>query len=295
MSRADNWRKGDNARMQTLIVPGVQKCGTSTLYFLLGSHPQILASKRTETDYFNIDGNTDPQHYSKFFEGEVRDWRLDVSPEYFTSPIAPRQIASTAPDARFVFVFRDPVARAWSAWKMQLTKGSDLEPFAKSVRTQATYLEHGRYAKHLRRFLKHFAKKDMLFLRTEDLNKSLDEVLPRISRFLSIEPFPNVSQDRRNVGGLPRSMAVSRMLNLAFRMRNAVRESPLRGLVAHPAIDRASRRVRNRIATWNRAEAPDPGPDPETAQFIRSELRSEIEDLAFLTGLDLSRRLEVRT
>jgi hypothetical protein len=218
--------------MRTLIVPGVQKCGTSTLYTVLGSHPQILASKLTEIDFFNVEGNTDPLRYDDFFKGEALDWRLDVSPEYFTSPIAAGQIAKVAPDARFVFVFREPVARAWSAWKMQLTKGSDLEPFAKSVRTQTTYLDHGRYGTHLRRFLEHFPKEHMFFLRTEDLTKHLDEVLPRICQALSINPFPSVLQRRENVGGMPRSMAISRMLNLAFRMRNAMRDSPLRADVA---------------------------------------------------------------
>jgi hypothetical protein len=280
--------------MQTLIVPGVQKGGTSTLYSLLGSHPQILASKQTETEYFTGEGNTDPRRYDDFFRGEACDWRLDVSPGYFISAVAAGQIAKTVPDARFVFVFREPVARAWSAWKMQLTKGSDLEPFAQSIRTHATYLDHGRYATHLRRFLDHFPKKHMLFLRTEDLDKRLHETLPQISQFLSVEPFHVVSQPRKNVGGMPRSMAVSRMLNLAFRIRNAVRESPLRGIVTHPVVDRASRRVRNRIATWNRGATLESNPDPESARFIRGALLSEIEDLAFLTGLDLDHWLEAR-
>jgi hypothetical protein len=277
--------------MRTVVIPGVQKCGTQTLYALLGSHPQILASK---THYFLTEGNTDPERYNEFFRGEARDWRLEVSTEYFISPIAAGQIAKVVPDARFVFVFREPVARAWSAWKMQLTRGADLEPFAKSVKTQATYLDHGRYGTHLRRFLDHFPKEHMFFLRTEDLSKRLDEVLPRICHFLSIEPFPDVSQHRKNVGGMPRSMAVSRMLNLAFRMRNAMRESPLRGLVTHPVIHEASRRVRNRIALWNRVTVLESGPDPETARLIRRELRAEIEDLALLTGLDLSNWLEIR-
>jgi hypothetical protein len=274
--------------VQTLIVPGVQKCGTQTLFSLLGSHPQILAAR---THYFLTEGNADPRRYSDLFEGEARDWRLDVSTEYFVSQVTPGQIAKVVPDARFVFVFREPVARAWSAWKMQLRRGADLEPFAKSVRTKDAYLDHGRYGTHLRRFLEHFPKEHMLFLRTEDL----DVALPRLSQFLSIAPFPAVaSGNRRNVGGMPRSKAVSRMLNLAVRTRNAVRQTPLRGLLAHPAIHEASRRVRNRIASWNRVATPEAGPDPETARFIRSELRSEMEDLASLTGLDVSRWLEVR-
>src|SRR5690606_38934863 len=104
-----------------------------------------------------------------FFPCSSTPWRLDVSPGYFVAEDAPRLIKAALSDSRVILIMRDPVDRAFSAWKMQITKGSELESFETAIYKYPHYLQHGRYGNCAQRFVDQFGRENVLFLFFEDL------------------------------------------------------------------------------------------------------------------------------
>ena len=113
-----------------LIMPGVAKCGTTTLYDILVSHPAITGGIEKEVRYL-MDADeslSTPINvrdcglggwaalYADRGEGDFRYW-LDASPQYQYQDVARRVIAELDPAPRLIFVVRRPSARLFSLYQ----------------------------------------------------------------------------------------------------------------------------------------------------------------------------------
>lgn len=277
-----------------VIVAGMQKGGTSSLYNLLSSHPQIVPSNRTETEFFTfpIEENGAARRYAGFFSAQLDhpdQWCLDVSPGYFVSPYAPNQIAEVLGTPRIIIIARAPLARAYSAWKMQQTKGSDLLPFEQSIRLSAHYLDHGRCATHAQRFIDSFGRENVCLLLFDDIKQRPRDLISQIADFLQIDAFETTQVPYKNVGGMPRSKLITAVLAGFYNGRAVMRKAGLGAIVDSRSIDRLSRRLRNRVAEWNRnPQAGGPGPTAAAHAYVMQELGEEIDRFEQMTGRDLS-------
>jgi hypothetical protein len=277
----------DKGRLPDFIVIGAQKAGTSTLYATLSAHPRVAMALRSEVEYFGDPRKLarGPDYYRRFFP-EAPDGVLvgEVSPGYLFKPGAPEEISALLPDVRLIASLRDPVDRAFSAWKMQISKGSDLRPFGKAVREEGHYIDIGRYGEQLSRYLGYFPRDRMRLLFFEELQEDPDAFFGKVAEFLGIQPAGGQVM-AENPGGMPRSRMVTRALNAGFRMREFLRRTPFRPLVDNLFVDQMSRRLRNRIAAANR----DPGltaaaPNPDDVAYIRDRLQGDRELLREILG-----------
>lgn len=276
-------------RLPDFIVIGAQKAGTSTIHGALSLHPGVAMALRTEVEYFGDPRKTEqgPEYYRTFFP-DVEEGMMvgEVSPGYMVKEGVPEKMATLLPEARLVASLREPADRAFSAWKMQVSKGSDLRPFAEAVRREPHYLEFGRYGEQLQRVLRYFNREQVLVLEFEGLRRDPEGYFRTITDFLGL-PALSEPVGMVNPGGMPRHMGVTRVLNAAFRARNALRETPLRPLVDNLLVDRLSRQARNRIAEANRdPELEAPGLVPEDAEWIRMRLAEDVALLRDLLGED---------
>lgn len=105
-----------------LIVVGVQKAGTSSLFSALSLHPGISPAATKEPQFFALQESLVERHidsYRSLFPPSGH-YSLEASTFYFTSPDAPRLIKKFSDDTRILIVTRDPVARAYSGyWHMR--------------------------------------------------------------------------------------------------------------------------------------------------------------------------------
>lgn len=188
-----------------LIVGGVQKGGTTALARYLEAHPQLHVYANKE---------------AHFFDNEARDWNLpadgeiaalypdnrgrvpvDVTPIYLFWPRALERIYAYNPDAKLVFIFRDPIERAWSQWRMSISRGWDTMPFSEAIREGGSrlnnhtslrvhsYVERGLYAVQLRRVFSIFPRKNVLLLRSQDMRREPTAGLQSIATLAGIAPF----------------------------------------------------------------------------------------------------------
>jgi hypothetical protein len=105
----------------SFLIIGVQKAGTTTLFDLLSKVPKLCGSDIKETGYFSkrklYDQGEDwySQRFKKCNPGQIS---FEATPAYIYHPDAPARIYSFNPQMKFIVVFREPVARCYSAWNM---------------------------------------------------------------------------------------------------------------------------------------------------------------------------------
>ncbi|ONI69873.1 sulfotransferase [Kribbella sp. ALI-6-A] len=123
-----------------LIVAGAQRCGTTTLYRLLVDHPAIVRPLfHKGIGYFDIGYDHPWSWYRGHFPVAPvaaartrrvgRPMTFDSSGYYMFHPLAAERIARHLPDVKVVTLVRDPVERAFSAYKHEKARGFETEDF----------------------------------------------------------------------------------------------------------------------------------------------------------------------
>lgn len=199
-----------------LFVIGAQKCGTSSLYDYLARHPQLNGGRAKELHFFDDEGRDwsrpDYRQLETGFGPDDGRICFEATPIYGFLPKALDRIVDYNPSARLIFMFRDPVERAWSHWCMEYARGIESLPFAQAIREgrrrivregevglrHFSYVERGAYGVQVARAMTRFARHQLLFIESGDLARDHRGVLQRVASFLNIEPFPVVAPIRSN-------------------------------------------------------------------------------------------------
>ena len=205
-----------------LFILGAGKCGTTTLYHLLGSHPEIQVSVPKEPSFFcsYFQVVRDPITYFALFDSQRR-YRVDASHAYLSDPKTAPVLRDLFPESKFILILRHPKARAHSLYRhMRRSMHSDGRPFELSEdfhealiledeRFEAPefaascrqyfwnfmYIRSSFYDVQLLRYLELFSRDQFLIVTLAELHGQPECVLSKISTFLDVsrEGFsPNV-------------------------------------------------------------------------------------------------------
>ena len=120
MTSFDNPQKKFN-----LFILGAQKCGTTTLFNNLITHPNIHGCGKKELHYFSLETNYlkgNDYYQKKYFQNIDVDqnfsYFIDATPIYLYLPYCPKRIFLHNSNAKLIVLLRDPIERAYSAWNM---------------------------------------------------------------------------------------------------------------------------------------------------------------------------------
>ena len=108
----------------TFLIIGTQKGGTTALYKYLAEHPDIVAPKKKEINFFmcsSLYGRGLDFYHSHFPVVDSSCSSLitfEASANYLTTLEAADRIHAYAPKMKLIALLRDPVFRAHSAWQM---------------------------------------------------------------------------------------------------------------------------------------------------------------------------------
>jgi hypothetical protein len=169
------------------IVAGVRRCGTTWLHRCLGEHPGIALPTATKELFF-FDRNWDRgiAWYERYFDacppGKIYG---EASPSYFYASEAPSRIASVVPDAKLIFVLRNPLERVISLYHHMRVSGDLNVDLVEALKTNAELVDEGFYAKHLERFRAIFAPERIFVLVQEDVAQT---GLAPLFAFLGVQP-----------------------------------------------------------------------------------------------------------
>ena len=111
----------------SFLIIGAQKSGTTALLSYLGQHPQVKSPPEKELDFFSCSKHFELgiHHYHRhfrFFGGGSSTFSGEASPSYLNNAKAARRIHEYNPSMKLVCILRDPVDRAYSAFKMYQRK-----------------------------------------------------------------------------------------------------------------------------------------------------------------------------
>ncbi len=201
-------------RAPTAILAGTNKSGTTSLHSALAHHPDICVSSVKETHVFTpyqtgiVGQAPGAEAYLPYFRhnrGEAV--RLESTPAYY---LGGRRLAETVRDVvgptKVFFVLRDPVARAFSFFKMArealyipaamsfseyLDRCEEVGPEDVNRPELGPFLavEGGCYARYLRPWLDAFPQRARAFF-FEDMVRDPDRFLVEVVEWLEVDPAP---------------------------------------------------------------------------------------------------------
>lgn len=211
------WPTGSLRALPDFLILGAMRAGTSSLYRYLGAHPAVARSLRKEVEYFSRWHHRGEAWYRAHFPltafGGRRPRCFEATPYYLCHPHAPRRAQDLLPDARFLVILREPVARAVSHHRHLTRLGIETLPFDEAVAREAerlegewermlanpryesrahhlfSYLERGLYARQLRRWLACFPRDRFLILEHEEFFRSPEAGFGEILSFLGLDPW----------------------------------------------------------------------------------------------------------
>jgi hypothetical protein len=270
--------------LPTFVGIGVPRAGTTWLYELLRSHPDIyMPSRRRELNFFDLYYDRGTSWYEKFFPPDSERGRYralgEITPWYFYDEQCPARIARL-PVHKLLLILRNPVDRAWSWYALMLRDGhynGSFESFL--TQTRWPVVQQGSYSTYLKRYLRHFGRDQFLILVFEQAIRDVPGTKQRVATFLDVDygRFPDSAGEAvANESYVPSSR---RAYGLAIRVGRALRRWDADWLV------NAAKRMGVKKCFGNRGR-PEPMAE-ETRVQLRAALASDLDALEQLVGISL--------
>lgn len=203
------------------LIIGAPKAGTTSLYKYLSQHHDIGFSKLKEPKYFSFKdtaldfvGNQtvinqikkstiqDFDVYQDLFKHLNTRFVGEASPNYLHVPQSAKNIFDYNPDMKLIVILRNPIDKTYSDWKHNYAMGYEpVKNFkkalsmiegrkAKNSAPYFDYLEKGKFALHLKRYLKYFKKEQIKILFFDDFKIDPNRTCNEVIKFLGIqEPY----------------------------------------------------------------------------------------------------------
>ena len=219
--------------LPTFVVIGAMKAGTVSLRHYLDEHPDVfITSGGTfgEPNFFIAEDNWPRGRgwYESLFDGAGRAAAIgECSPSYTMAPAfrgVPERMAQVVPEARLVYVVRDPIARMQSMYMHQVSAGRERRR-AEVALLDDRYLGPSLYGFQLAAFLDHFDRNQVLVIASEDLRDRPREALSAVFDHLAVDPAA-ADLDKRHHDHRSIDKPVPRLHDLKWLPRRQVRLQP---------------------------------------------------------------------
>lgn len=206
--------------MKNIIIAGVPRSGTTSLFKYLSSHPDVTPTKYIEGCYF-IDKNYYSKHYNqrllpKYYEGGIDGYKeifekpqsstqfyLDSSPDYLYQNDFLDSLQKFQNQPYLIVVLRNPVKRIHSMFEFskgklaRLPKDMSFSKFIDLVNNRSSELkdlvnlreiiEHSNYVKHLSKLTRIFPRKNLLIITHDEFVQDTSSVINMICNKVGLD------------------------------------------------------------------------------------------------------------
>ena len=172
----------------SFIVVGPPRTGTSWLHKVLEPYA-TLPSPSKETRFFDLHYHRGPAWYDWHFPRHRRGPMGEIAPTYFASVEPRARIAETLPRAKIIFIFRNPVERAVSLYRLKCAYGMFRWSFDEALRKDTELIDSGLYWSHLSGWQKCFPAEQLLVTFYDDLVSDPQAFVNRIAAFIGLPPI----------------------------------------------------------------------------------------------------------
>ncbi len=185
-------RRKRHAAAPNLIIIGGLKCGTTSIHHYLGLHPQIQMSKPKELNFFVEELNWDlgQDWYASRFDDRFAV-RGESSPHYTNLPRfqgVPERMHDHCPDARLIYMVRDPIKRILSHWVHATGAGYETREMVATLSDPSTsYISRSLYWMQLQPYLEHFDRTQIEVITQEELQSERAATIRRAFAFAAVD------------------------------------------------------------------------------------------------------------
>jgi hypothetical protein len=262
-------------------VIGAAKCGTTSLHHYLDGHPEISMSSVKEPGLFSF---TPWEERIAGYDGMFRPgarirWESSTRYTYYPNVQGvPERIASLVPDARFIYVVRDPVDRVVAHYTQQYATVMEQRTLDSAIRDLDQpgnfYVAPSRYATQLERWLAVFERDRIMVIDQHDLLDKRAETVGAVLRFLGVETGVDLDLDSEHNVGESKERMTPAGARVWFTMLPALKRLP-------PAA--RSRLAGSRLFPLERIGRP--ALSDRMRALLSAELKPEADRLRELTGM----------
>lgn len=184
---------------------GALRSGSTYLASLLDKHPKICVSNPKEPGYFTNRGAKGVEWYRARFKNIEGSVLIDATAWYSAAPTeafpitrddknnkyigVPERINAVSPDAKFLYIVREPVSRIYSLYWFLYKNYAEKRSFRDAIREDPLYLRTSDYFGQIQNFLKFFPQMSIKVARFENLISQPLIEANECFRFLGLEEF----------------------------------------------------------------------------------------------------------
>lgn len=207
-------------RLPQFLMIGASKAGTTSMHYYLGQHPEISMSYPKETNFFTREDYLEPDAlawYASCFSGPD-GVRGDASPKYTHFPRfehVPERIATLVPDAKLIFLVRDPIERAESHYYHNYFNRSESrdidEVFAALQDGDYPLVVASKYGMQLDQYLPYFPMSQIKVVDNKELRTAREATMSSVFGFLGVDPEFSSAAFERKIKDRTKTVRLSRV------------------------------------------------------------------------------------
>lgn len=176
------------------IIIGAMKCGTTSLHFYLDQHPQIAMSRQKELHFFVQEKNW--QRGIEWYKSQFKDSAKvqgEASPSYSAYPKwlgVPERIHAIVPDAKLIYILRDPIERTISNYLHRWINGIEEREINQALAEDFAnnqYIFRSQYYMQIQKYLPYFARERLLIITLEELSAQPQATLKKVFDYLNVD------------------------------------------------------------------------------------------------------------
>lgn len=270
-----------------LFVIGASKAGSSALHRYLRFHPQTRMSEEKEPSFF-VDQDElmkswpsrarepysyDPGAYLELYSGgENALIRGEASVYYAQAPHhsgVPQRIHAAAPNARIIYLIREPVTRTIGHFWQRSKEFQEPLPLDQAVRENPLYRDTSDYAMQITPYIKLFGRERVLVVVAEELRRDRLVTLANVLDWLGLDPHEYEADEIRDTHVSPKTSREVRLPMIKWVRDSAIWQR-VRRLLPQFAIQ-ALRRVSVRDVEKQQ--------DAETVEWLRTYFAPRIKQI----------------
>lgn len=253
----------------SFVLAGAQRCGTTSLFRALMAHPSILPPVHHKgVNYFDLNYARPWSWYQGHFPlrsvAALRTRRapdppmaFEASGYYVYHPHAAARLAQALPHVKILVMLRDPVERAYSAYKHEYARGFETESFDRALELEDervqpdldrmlvdptyrgishrhhSYRRRGQYAEQVQRLMDALGHEQVHVVDSAAFFAQPEEEFLRVTNFLGLSPHTPKAFDRWNARpGSSMPPQAERRLRQAFEPHDEALEQLLQSRVS---------------------------------------------------------------
>ncbi|WP_287963076.1 sulfotransferase domain-containing protein [Alcanivorax sp.] len=235
----------DKKTRANLFILGAPKCGTTSLSWWLGQHPDVFLPEIKEPHlyYSPYPHKISLEKYERLYEESISErYRIDASVWYLFSNDAVEKILSDCEDAKFIVCLRNPIEMAPSlhaqilftgyekeknfraAWRLaeERESGKPVKAFnmAGGDLSYLSYRKTCKLGEQVARLLELVSEDRVIFVFLDDLREDRDKVWKGLLCFLGLDDCNEIDFAVRNKATKRRSNLLNRIILLVVKILN---------------------------------------------------------------------------